>query len=184
MRSLRRLLICFSTLVIIAALILAAGCSSTSTTTSTSTTSSGPATLSSVSIDPTSPDAAKIGATQSFKAMAKYSDGTTKDVTADATWASSDQKVATIDAKGTATAVAGGNTAITATFSDATGTVLFGVIGVPAPAGGMPGGAPGGAAPGGAPPSGGMPGGAPPSGGMPTDILPPPTATITPTASP
>jgi hypothetical protein len=153
-----RIIFCFSLLLLAAMIIPAAACSSSSTT----PTSSGPVTLSSVTIDPAQPDPVAIGSSQQFKAMAKYSDGTTKDVSSQTTWASSDKTVATVDSTGLATGVAGGNTAITAQVSGATGTILFGVIGVAAPAGGMPGGPPGGA-PGGAPP-GGAPGGAPPGG--------------------
>ena len=62
-----------------------------------------------------------VGDTQQFTAIATYSDGSTRDVTAEADWASSNTAVATIDDAGLATGVAGGSTEITATFGGMTG---------------------------------------------------------------
>lgn len=56
-----------------------------------------------------------VGGEADFTATAVFQDGTTQNVTADATWASADDAIATIDA-GTATGVANGTTTITATF--------------------------------------------------------------------
>lgn len=52
--------------------------------------------------------------TQPFVAIATYSDGTTKDITATATWNSATTTIATIDASGIATGIAIGTTGITA----------------------------------------------------------------------
>ena len=59
------------------------------------------------------------GEAQRFRAVASYSGGTTRNVTAEATWVSSDNNVATVDA-GLATGVAEGTTGITATLGGVT----------------------------------------------------------------
>jgi uncharacterized protein YjdB len=60
------------------------------------------------------------GQTRQFTAIVTYSDGNTKDVTADpaTNWNSSALNVATINATGLATGVAAGNTTITATYKN------------------------------------------------------------------
>jgi hypothetical protein len=57
-----------------------------------------------------------VGGTQQFTATASYSDGSSKDVTNDVTWASSDNGVATIDSAGLATGIAVGDATITASL--------------------------------------------------------------------
>jgi len=59
----------------------------------------------------------KPAATQQFSASGVFGDGSTRDITSTATWASSNPAIATIDASGLATAVALGSTTITATDS-------------------------------------------------------------------
>jgi len=59
------------------------------------------------------------GETQRFRAVASYSGGTTRNVTAEATWVSSDNNVATVYS-GLATGVAEGTTSITATLGGET----------------------------------------------------------------
>jgi len=54
--------------------------------------------------------------TQQFQCFANYDNQENRDVTSQAAWTSSDTNVATIDAAGLATAVAAGQTTITATF--------------------------------------------------------------------
>ncbi len=72
------------------------------------------ATLQSIAVTPASPSIAQKG-TQQFTATGTYNDGTIKDLTATAAWASSDTTIATIDAAGLATGVkAGGPVTITA----------------------------------------------------------------------
>jgi uncharacterized protein YjdB len=61
------------------------------------------------------------GTRQAFSATATFADGRTSDVTFAATWATADAAVATIDARGEATGVAPGSTAVTATLSGVTG---------------------------------------------------------------
>jgi hypothetical protein len=60
------------------------------------------------------------GALQQFAATGTYSDGSTNDLTTQATWASSLGAVATIDTNGLATAVSAGTTVISATLAGVT----------------------------------------------------------------
>ena len=68
-------------------------------------------TLTSITLMPANPSVA-VGATEQFMAMGVFSDGTTQDVTSQATWASANSAVATISnasgSKGLATGVATG----------------------------------------------------------------------------
>jgi len=74
-----------------------------------------PATLVSIAVTPTNPSITK-GATQQFTATGHFSDGTTQDLTASATWSSSLTTVATIGVNtGLTTSVGTGSTNITAT---------------------------------------------------------------------
>jgi uncharacterized protein YjdB len=90
------------------------------------TVESGAATLTSVEITPPMPSIAK-GTTQQFVATAKYSDMTTRDVSAMATWASSDAAIASVDAAGLASGIAVGTSSISAVFEGKTGTVSLAV---------------------------------------------------------
>jgi uncharacterized protein YjdB len=63
--------------------------------------------------------------TQQFTATAKLGDGTTQDVTSQSTWTSSSPSVATIDNSGLATAVATGNTTITASNGGVTASTTL-----------------------------------------------------------
>ncbi len=77
-------------------------------------------TLTSIAVTPaTASIVAK--ATQQFIATAFYSDHTTADVTATATWTSSNPAVATVDAAGLATGVAAGTATVTATLTGVEG---------------------------------------------------------------
>ena len=86
--------------------------------------SSGPATLQSVSVTPASP-AITVGATQQFKAAGDYSDGSSKDLTASATWTSKTTSAATVNASGLATAVAAGSSVIQATSGGVSGSTTL-----------------------------------------------------------
>jgi len=83
------------------------------------------ATIDSISVSPTS-ISFPAGTTRSFTAEGTFSDGTVFDLTGLADWTSSDPAVVTIsndvDTPGLATAVAPGETAITATFGAASAT--------------------------------------------------------------
>ena len=70
------------------------------------------------------PGAATVAAgdTEQFTATLEYGDGSTQDVTSQATWSSDDDAVATVNADGLATGVAEGDTTISAAFLGLTGT--------------------------------------------------------------
>ena len=76
----------------------------------------GTATLSSISVSPASATISP-GGTQHFTATGTYSDSSTQDLTGTATWISSNTNVATINASGLATAVAGGSAYISASLN-------------------------------------------------------------------
>ncbi|HEY2901418.1 MAG TPA: Ig-like domain-containing protein [Polyangia bacterium] len=69
------------------------------------------------------------GAKVSFAADATLSNGTHQDVTASATWTSSDTTVATVDANGTATGAGAGKTTIGASFAGASASAILTVTG-------------------------------------------------------
>src|SRR5688500_9384697 len=71
-----------------------------------------------VSIEVTPEVSVPLGAEQQFTATATLDDDTTMDVTAVATWTSSDTAVVTIDSAGLATAQAVGSADITATVGE------------------------------------------------------------------
>lgn len=74
----------------------------------------GPNDVASFTISPLN-TSIKPAATQQYSASGVFGDGSTRDITSTVTWASSNPAIATIDANGLATAVAIGNTTITAT---------------------------------------------------------------------
>jgi hypothetical protein len=79
-----------------------------------------------VSIAVTPANAANLaGATQQFTATGTYSDGSSQNVTSQATWSSSKTTVATISASGLATAVSAGSTTISATLAGVTGSTTL-----------------------------------------------------------
>ncbi len=71
--------------------------------------------LESISLTPGSAQIG-VGETQQYTATGHYSDGRTADITGDVTWASSDERVATIASGGLATGIGKGTTIITATL--------------------------------------------------------------------
>ena len=84
--------------------------------------------IASIAVTPTSPTIASGTAIQ-FTAVATYSDGSTQNVTALATWTSSDLAVATVSntagSQGLSTAIAAGTSTITATYTGVTGTATI-----------------------------------------------------------
>ncbi len=78
-------------------------------------------TLQSVTVSPATATV-DVGSTQQFTASGNYSDGSTKDLTQTAAWTSSNQNIATVDAKGVMTAVAAGSSTITATSDSVSGS--------------------------------------------------------------
>ncbi len=87
------------------------------------------ATLESISLTPPLPSIA-VGTTQQFVATGLFSDGSTQDVSAQATWASSATATATIDAAGLATGVAEGTALMTATLGGVSGGTTLTVTAV------------------------------------------------------
>lgn len=87
-----------------------------------------PAVLSSVEVTPSSPQVPR-GTTQQFVATAVFSDSSTQDVTANATWSSSASAIAAISnadgSRGLAAANAEGMTTISAAFSSVTGSTTM-----------------------------------------------------------
>ncbi|HJW09592.1 MAG TPA: Ig-like domain-containing protein, partial [Holophagaceae bacterium] len=79
------------------------------------------ATLTSITVSPTNAVVAK-GATQSFTATGHFSNATTQDLSAQATWLSSDVSIATISPLGLATGVASGSATLSATLGSVSGT--------------------------------------------------------------
>jgi hypothetical protein len=77
--------------------------------------------LHSIQITPSGP-AVPLGLNQQFTATGKYRDGSTKDITASAAWASSNSGVATITGSGFASSRATGSATISATLSGVSGS--------------------------------------------------------------
>jgi uncharacterized protein YjdB len=98
--------------VVIAALLVAftIACGSSATS---------PTTVSTVAVTGTAP---AIGATSQFTATATFMDGTSQDVTSQATWSSSNTSDATVSSIGLVTGVAAGTVAIQATYQNVIGS--------------------------------------------------------------
>jgi hypothetical protein len=91
---------------------------------STTLTVTAPATLSSIAVTPANPNLL-AGAAQQITATGTYSDGSTKNVTSQASWTSSNTTVATMNASGLATALSAGSTTIKAALAGVTGSTLL-----------------------------------------------------------
>ena len=83
-----------------------------------------PPTVSSISVTPTSASLS-VNGTQQLHATANYSDRSSGDVTATATWASSSPAAATVSNAGLVTAVAPGNATVTASAGGQTGSATI-----------------------------------------------------------
>src|SRR5205085_7368758 len=80
------------------------------------------AALASLAVTPANSTVA-VGAKQQLVATATYADGSSRDVTADASWTSANLNVATVGANtGTASALGAGSTVVTATLGGKSGT--------------------------------------------------------------
>ena len=101
--------------------LLLAGCggNSSSSSSTPSTPVAPTATVSSIAVSGNSP---AVGDTSQFAATATLSSGTTQDVTAQATWQSSDAAVATVSSAGVVRSMAAGEADITATYSGVRGS--------------------------------------------------------------
>jgi Ca2+-binding RTX toxin-like protein len=86
-----------------------------------SLTVTGPTLVGPIVVTPSSPSLSVSG-TQQLTASADYSDGSTQDITASVTWASSAPAVATVSSEGLATGVSGGAATVTATLGGLSGS--------------------------------------------------------------
>ncbi|MSN27148.1 MAG: DUF4082 domain-containing protein [Geobacter sp.] len=95
-----------------------------------STTAPTPLTLSSITVTPAN-QTISTGSGRQFGATGIYSDGSTQDLTGQATWASSATGVATITSAGLATALSAGSTTISAKSGSVTGSTNLTVQATP-----------------------------------------------------
>lgn len=87
-------------------------------------------TLSSITVTPETQMLVR-GETLRFTASGTYSDGTTKDLTFDASWSSSDPLVASVSVTGEVAALSAGTTTLRASKDDKAGTATLTVLSVP-----------------------------------------------------
>ncbi|HLH07365.1 MAG TPA: DUF4082 domain-containing protein [Terriglobales bacterium] len=86
--------------------------------------------LDSITVTPANPTVA-VGTDQQFVATGTYSDGSSRDITSQVAWASSNTSVATITSSGLVSVLAAGSSTITASLNSiAGGTTLTGQVGV------------------------------------------------------
>jgi trimeric autotransporter adhesin len=97
------------------------GGSSTKNSGGSTSTTTGQVVLRSITVAPGG-QSIPVNATQQFTAMGSYSDGSSKDITGQATWSSSASNIATVNASGMATAIASGSTSVTAAVGAITGS--------------------------------------------------------------
>ena len=83
-----------------------------------------PAVLASITLTPLNPSA-PLGATQQFTATGTFTDGTTQDLTASATWSSSSPATATLSSGGLAQGLGQGTATVSAVYGSVTGTDTF-----------------------------------------------------------
>ena len=83
-----------------------------------------PATLQSVVVTPANSSLEK-GSTQQFTARGKYSDGTSRDVPVSATWSSSNSASVAVSSSGLATAVSSGDSIVTVTYDNISGSAAL-----------------------------------------------------------
>jgi hypothetical protein len=88
-------------------------------TSNTATLTVGPAVMTGITIS--TGGSVEVCGTKQVTAIATYSDGSTRDVTTEVTWSSSDPGIATIDATGLATGISAGDVTITAALSGVSG---------------------------------------------------------------
>ncbi len=91
-----------------------------------------PPTLQSITVTPAN-QTIDVGATEQYTAIGHYSDGSTLNLTNQATWSTTDNTVAPIGAQGLATGVAAGSVTISATYSGVTGSTTLTVVTPPPP---------------------------------------------------
>ena len=89
-----------------------------------------PPTLTSIELMPATPNIIP-GVSQQFTAIGTYSDGSTRDITSQATWTSSSAGVATLNTSGLATGVSAGATTISAALAGMTASTVLTVQSAP-----------------------------------------------------
>jgi hypothetical protein len=94
------------------------------TVTGTATLAVSPATLASLQVTPATPSVAQ-GASTPLVATGTYTDGSTANLTASATWVSASPAIALVNAGGLVTGVAVGSTTLTATSGSISGSVTL-----------------------------------------------------------
>ena len=109
-----------ATWLLVSLFLFLAACSGKSASTGTG----GSGTLASVSVTPTS-TSVSVSAQVSFKATGIYSDGSSKDLTTSAQWASSDSGTASMTPAGIATGMAAGTATISAQSGGMTGSATL-----------------------------------------------------------
>jgi hypothetical protein len=95
-------------------------------TSNTATLTVGPAVITGITIN--TGGSVEVCGTKQITAIATYSDGSSRDVTSEVTWSSSDPGKATIDATGLATGIAVGDVTITAALDGVTSSATLSVI--------------------------------------------------------
>ena len=86
-----------------------------------------PATLQSIAVTPNNPTVT-VGKSKQLTATGSYSDGSTQDLTAQATWQSSDPAKATVSSTGLVAGQSYGSTTVTATLEGISGSTLVNVF--------------------------------------------------------
>jgi len=94
-------------------------------TSNTATLTVGPAVITGITVN--TGGSVEVCGTKQITATATYTDGSSKDVTSEVTWSSSDSGIATIDATGLATGIAVGNVTITAALGGVSGSATLSV---------------------------------------------------------
>jgi uncharacterized protein YjdB len=90
-----------------------------------------PATLTSITVTPANASVV-VGSVTQFRATGKYSDGTTKDITASVSWVSSKPALATVSTSGLVRTIAAGSLTISAISVGITGSTVL-VVSAPTP---------------------------------------------------
>jgi len=98
-----------------------------------------PPAVTSIAVSPANPSVA-LGASLQLNATATFADGSSHDVTSQATWASASPQIASVDVFGMATALRGGTSVITATVSGVSGSTTLTATPPPPPPDDGPGG--------------------------------------------
>jgi uncharacterized protein YjdB len=98
-----------------------------------------PPALTSIAVSPASPSVA-LGASLQLTATGTYADGSTHDITAQATWTSASSQIASVNASGVVLGLRGGTSAIMAAAGGVSGTTTLTVTTPPPPPDDGPGG--------------------------------------------